>query len=132
MLSIGDVYVYATDFQVAMRFWAEGLRLRVVKREVSPASSFALLEFPAGGAMLNLFGGAEPWREDERPAEGTRPTTRFDVVTSDFDDTLSRLIERGGQQLDPVETYSGVRMVTIADPDGNAFELIEVPDTDDS
>lgn len=132
MLSIGDVYVYATDFQVAMRFWAEGLRLRVVEREVSAASSFALLEFPAGGSMLKLIGGMEPWDEGERPADGTRPTTRFDVVTSDFDDTLGRLIERGGQPLGPVETYSGVRVVTLTDPDGNSFELIEVPDTDDS
>jgi len=127
MLSIGDIHIYVHDFNLALRFWADGLGLKVVEKEVSPASAFALLESPAGGPAIRLFGGAEPWAEGTRPALGTRPTIRFDVVTSDFDATLVRLIENGGRQLDEIERYGGWRVVTIADPDGNTFDLLEVP-----
>ncbi|MFQ5807034.1 MAG: VOC family protein [Phycisphaerae bacterium] len=128
MLSIGDIHVFVHDFNLALRFWADGLGLDVVEKEVTSASAFALLEFPAAGPAIRLFGGAEPWPEGVRPALGTRPTVRFDVVTSDFDATLVRLIENGGRQIGEIETYGGSRVVTIADPDGNTFELLEVPE----
>jgi predicted enzyme related to lactoylglutathione lyase len=128
MLSIGDIHVYVQDFNLALRFWADGLGLSVVESEVTSASAFALLEFPGAGPSIRLFGGATPWPENARPEIGTRPTISFDIVASDFDDTLVRLIECGGEQLGEIETYSGLRVVTIADPDGNAFELLEVPE----
>jgi predicted enzyme related to lactoylglutathione lyase len=128
MLSIGDVHIYVHDFNLALRFWADGLGLKVVDKEVSSASAFALLEFAAAGPAIRLFGGAEPWPENARPAVGTRPTVRFDIVASDFDATLVRLIECGGTQVGEIEAYGGSRVVTIADPDGNTFELLEVPE----
>jgi predicted enzyme related to lactoylglutathione lyase len=131
MLSIGDIHVFVHDFNLALRFWAEGLGLNVVKTEVTQASAFALLEFPGTGPAIRLFGGAEPWPENTGPIVGTRPMIRFDIVTSDFDATLVRLIESGGRQLDEIETYSGSRVVTIADPDGNTFELLEVPEDEE-
>jgi predicted enzyme related to lactoylglutathione lyase len=127
MLSIGDVHVYVHDFNLALRFWVEGLGLKVAEKEVSAASAFALLEFPEDGPAIRLFGGAEPWPEGARPDVGTLPAIHFDVVTADFDATLVRLLENAGQQLDEIETYGGCRVVTVADPDGNAFELMEVP-----
>jgi catechol 2,3-dioxygenase-like lactoylglutathione lyase family enzyme len=128
MLAIGDLHVYVHDFERALRFWSEGLGLKVVEKELSQASAFALLEFPGGGSAIRLFGGAEPWPEDMRPLVALRPTVRFDVVTVDFDATLVRLMENGGRQVDEVETYGKSRVVTIADPDGNTFELLEVPE----
>lgn len=128
MLSIGDIHVYVHDFNLALRFWADGLGAKVVEKEVTPASAFALLECPGAGPAIRLFGGAEPWPEGTQPALGMRPTVRFDVVTPDFDATLVRLIEHGGRQLGEIETYGGSRVVTIADPDGNTFELVEVPE----
>lgn len=128
MLSIGDIHVYVHDFNLALRFWADGLGLNVVEKEVSAASAFALLEFPGAGPAIRLFGGAQPWPENARPSVGERPTICFDVVASDFDATLVRLIESGGRQLGEIEAYSGSRVVTIADPDGNTFELLEVPE----
>ncbi|MBU0617342.1 MAG: VOC family protein, partial [Planctomycetes bacterium] len=115
-------------FDAALRFWAQGLRLEVVEKETSAASAYALLESPAAGPAIHLFGGAEPWPEDTRPPDGTRPAIRLDVMTSDFDDTLVRLIESGGKQLGEIETYDQSRVVTVADPDGNTFELLEVPE----
>ena len=125
MLLIGDVHIYVSDFDAAMRFWAEGLNLRVVEREQSAASAYALLELPDGGPNLRLF--SAPRREQQPPEPGTAPTISFDVLTDEFEATLVRLLEHGGRQLDEIEQFEGLRVVTLADPDGNRFELIEVP-----
>ncbi len=124
MLSIGDVHIYVSDFDAAMRFWAEGLGLRVVEREQSAASAYALLELPDGGPNLRIF--LAP-RGDGAPPPETAPAVSFDVLTDEFEDVLVRLLEHGGRQLDEIEQFEGLRVVTLADPDGNRFELIEAP-----
>jgi predicted enzyme related to lactoylglutathione lyase len=129
MLAIGDIHIFVHDFTLALRFWADGLGLKVVDKEISSASAFALLEFPIAGPAIRLFGGAEPWPEDTRP--DNHPAIRFDLVASDFDAALVRLIENGGRQIGEIETYGNSRVVTIADPDGNTFELLEVPEDAD-
>lgn len=131
MLSIGDLHIFVHDFNLALRFYTEGLGLTVAEKEISSASAFALLEFPAAGPAVRLFGGAEPWPEGTRPAVGSRPTVRFDVIASDFDATLVGLFEHGGRQVGEIETYGNSRVVSIADPDGNTFELLEVPEDED-
>jgi len=132
MLAVGDIYIYATDFPLALRFWADGLGLRVVERETTPASGYALLRFPSGGPAVRLFGGAAPWPEGERPEVGTRPAIRFDILASDFEATLVRLLEHGGEQEGEIEEYGGLRVVTVSDPDGNSFELLEAPEHGES
>lgn len=127
MLSVGDIHIFVSDFPLALRFWRDGLGLNVVEQQSATASPFAVLEMPDGGPAIRLFGGVKPWREDERPPVGERPTVRFDIATSDFDGTFSSLLDCGGLQLDPVEEYEGYRVVTVADPDGNSFELVEIP-----
>jgi predicted enzyme related to lactoylglutathione lyase len=129
VLAVGDIHVYVTDFFSALRFWGDGLGLTVRQREESPHSAFALLDFPDGGPSLRLLGGVDPWEDGARPAPGTRPTVRFDVTTSDFDATLVRLLDHGGQQSGEIEAYAAQRIVTVADPDGNSFDLIEVPES---
>ena len=131
MISIGDIHVFVHDFDAALRFWTLGLKLEIMEKETSAASAYALLESPTAGPAIHLFGGAQPWPEDARPPDGTRPVIRFDVVTSEFEETLVRLIESGGEQHGEVEIYDRSRVVTIADPDGNTFELLEVPEDKD-
>ena len=128
MLTVGDIHIYVSDFFAALRFWADGLGLTVREREETPHSAFALLDFPDGGPSLRLLGGVDAWEPDTRPTPGTRPTIRFDITTSRFDSTLLRLLEHGGDQLGQIEVYEGQRVVTVADPDGNSFDLIEVPE----
>lgn len=132
MRAVGDIHIYVTDFAAALRFYREGLGLVVVEEEFSRTTPFAVLDFPvAGGSSIRLFGGAEPWPPGARPDVGQYPTVRFDIVTDEFDSTLLQLLEHGGTQVGEVERYNGSRVVTIADPDGNTFELIEVPEEDD-
>ncbi len=130
MLFIGDVHIYVSDFPLALRFWADGLGLEVAEKEISPHSGYARLNFADGGSSLRLLGPVDPWEPDELPAPGTRPAIRFDITTTDLDAVLARLLEHGGQQVDEIETYNDLRVVTLADPDGNAFELLEIREDD--
>lgn len=130
MAAVGDIHVFVSDFQIALRFWSDGLGFEIAEQEFSNTTGFARLDAPDGGPSIHLFSGAQPWPESTRPAVGTRPTVRFDVVTADFDDTLVRLLEHGGEQVSEIETYSALRVVTVADPDGNSFELLEIPEGD--
>ncbi len=127
MLLIGDVHVYVSDLERALEFWGEGLQLEIGEKELGEHGGFARLDSADGGPSIRLISCDGPWEPDARPMHGTRPTIGFDLVTDQFDDMLVRLLERGGQQLNEVETYDGLRVVTVADPDGNAFELLEVP-----
>jgi catechol 2,3-dioxygenase-like lactoylglutathione lyase family enzyme len=131
MLAIGDIHIYVTDFEVALRFWADGLGLEVVEREITSASGYARLDFPDGGSSIRLLGPVEAWEQGARPTSGSRPTVRFDLISTAFDETLARLLEHGGMQEGEIETYNKLRVVTIADPDGNTFELIELPPESD-
>lgn len=128
MTGIGDVHIYVTDLDRAIRFWTRGLGLTIATREATPHSGFAVLEFPDGGAALRLIGPVNSFEDSERVEPGSRPSITFDISTSKFDDALMRLLENGGSQDGEVETYNGLRIVTLSDPDGNAFDLIELPD----
>lgn len=128
MLVVGDLHIYVSDFPAALRFWCDGLGLRIVDREESLAAGFALLEFPEGGPSIRLFTADAAWGEEARPPTGSRPTIRFDLVTTDFDGALVRLIEHGGVRVDEIEEYEGLRVVTVADLDGNEFLLVEATD----
>ncbi|RMF77998.1 MAG: VOC family protein [Planctomycetota bacterium] len=126
MLAFGDVHIYASDFSASLRFWSEGIGLTIVEQELGRAASFAVLEFPDGPSALRLFGGVAA-RAEEAPdlVPGDRPDIHFDIMTDEFEDTLVRALECGGRQIGEVETYNGRRAVTLADPDGNSFELLE-------
>jgi len=126
MLSLGDIHIYVTDFNLALRFYEDGLGLTLVEKEVGRAAAFAVLEFPDGGPALRLFDGARPWGAAERPEVGPRPTVRFDVICSDFSFRLVRRIGHGGRQFGEIEENDGTRVVTLADPDGNTLELLEI------
>jgi len=126
MLFIGDIHIYVSDFHRAMRFWADGLGLKAVEKEVTRHSGYARLDFPDGGPSIRLLGPVRPWDSTTRPPPGLYPTVRFDITTGDFDALLLRLIQHGGQQVDRIETYNNLRAVTLADPDGNLFELLEI------
>lgn len=129
---IGDVHIYVSDFPLALRFWADGLQLEVAEKEVTPNSAYARLNFAGGGPSIRLLGPVDPWPPGARPPTGMHPTIRFDITTSRFDDVLVRLLECGGQQVDEIETYNDLRGVTIADPDGNTFDLLELKEEGDA
>ncbi len=127
MLAIGDVHLYVTDLQEALRFWRDGAGLTVIDEEHSPNSGYALLDFPSGGSSLRLIAPADPWRASERPEHGSRPMIGFELLTDDFDGLVTRLTEFGGRQLGEIDMYNELRVGSFTDPDGNTFEVIETP-----
>lgn len=129
-IGVGDIQVYVSDFERALRFWSEGLGLPVADKEIEDGGGFARLEFPQGGPSLNLVGPVDAWDEEDYPAPGSRPSVVFDVLATDFDATLARLVACGGVQDGSVENFNGLRVVTVIDPDGNAFDLVEIKEED--
>ncbi|MCA9244840.1 MAG: VOC family protein [Phycisphaerales bacterium] len=130
MICVGDIHIYVSDMAVAMRFWRDALALDTLDEESSPSAGYALLGFPDGGPCLRIFSGVDAWDDNSNPSVGARPGLGFDIVTDDFDGTLVKLIEAGGRKVDEIEEYEGARIVTLTDPDGNQFELVEDVESD--
>ncbi len=116
MLAIGDLYLYADPFGPTVRFWHEGFELELIEREDSESAAFAVLDFPDGGPSLRILSGP-----GARPESGPL----FDLMTDDFDATLVRVLEFGGTRHGEIEQYNDLRVVTVADPAGNQFDLLE-------
>jgi predicted enzyme related to lactoylglutathione lyase len=132
MLFVGDIHVYVSDFTLAERFWADGFGLEVKEKEVTRHSAYARLNFPDGGPSIRLIGPVNAASDDAPLPVPLFPTVRFDVTTSDFDGTLTRLLENGGRQIDEITAYNDLRCITLADPDGNMFELLEMSEDDET
>lgn len=132
MFSVGEINIFVTDLERALKFWADGLQLVVAEKEQMEHSAYARLDFADGSPPIRLFASAAPWPPGERPAYGTHPMIAFDLVTADIDAALARLIECGGSKAGEVEVYDGVRCVFMADPDGNTIELVEIPPETDA
>ena len=116
MFTIGDVYLYADSFGPTVSFWQTVFELELVEREDSETAAFAVLDFPYGGPSLRILSGPGA-RVDTGPL--------FDVLATDFDATLVRALENGGTQKGEIEAYNDLRVVTVADPAGNQFDLLE-------
>ncbi|MGE3180355.1 MAG: VOC family protein [Phycisphaerae bacterium] len=132
MLFLGDVHIYVNDFEAALNFWTAGLGLEIAEREQAEHSAYALLDFPDGGPSIRLFWPADGEGPSGAGDEPLRQNVMFDIATSSFDDTLVKCLDSGATQMEKIETYEGTRVVTLADPDGNMFELYEVPEEDDA
>lgn len=124
LLIIDEVHVYVSDLSAALRFYIDGLGMRPVRTELGAAAGYALLEPSGGGALLRLFGGNLPRDNGGDPQSG-RVGISFSITVGDLEALLGRALSLGGRRVDEIEQYAGLRVVTLADPDGNAFELVE-------
>ncbi len=127
MISIGEINIPVTNFDRALRFWSQGLGLPVADEVRHATAASARLDFSDGSPSLRLNWPADPVPAEDMPL-GAASRITFDVTTSDFDAVLERLLAAGGVLIGGVECLDGVRVASLADPDGNAFELVEVPD----
>ncbi|MCG3127897.1 MAG: hypothetical protein CHACPFDD_02770 [Phycisphaerae bacterium] len=123
---IGEITIFSTDLERSLRFWSAGAGMRVVERNLRDHTGYVVLEFAEGGAALVLMAPVDPWEEGRRPEHGASPQISFNLYAEDFDGALARLTEHGGTQIGDIESYAEARSVTIADPDGNTFDLYEV------
>lgn len=127
MISIGEINIHVTDFDRALRFWSDALGLPIADAVRHPTAASARLDFDDGSPSLRVNWPADPLPSDSL-APPPPPRISFDLTTDDFDATLARLLEAGGSLVGGVERLENLRVATVADPDGNAFELVEVPE----
>lgn len=123
---IGEITIFCTDLERSLRFWSAGAGMKVVERNLRDHTGYVVLEFAEGGAALVLMAPVDPWEQGRRPEHGACPQVSFNLYAEDFDGALARLSEQGGSQVGDIESYAEARSVTIADPDGNTFDLYEV------
>ncbi|MCI3273670.1 VOC family protein [Streptomyces cylindrosporus] len=103
----------ASDAKVAASFWAEVLGRTVA--EGADETNAAIEADPAvPGSRIGF----------RQVPEGKKVKNRvhFDLVTADFDAEVRRLTELGATRLNEVDAH--IHYVTLADPEGNEFDLI--------
>jgi hypothetical protein len=112
-IAIGGVTFDARDAGAAAAFWAAALgrsvasgageaRAAVEADPAIPGSRIVFLQVPEGKTVKNRM--------------------HFDLVTGDLDAEVLRLTGLGATRLG--ETNGGIHYVTLADPEGNEFDLI--------
>lgn len=104
----------AFDAQAAAEFWAAALRV-----EVAPGASrqFAqLVDDPASGMPRLVFRQATEGRVLSSPLH-------LQLTTNDLDHEMRRLQGLGARRLGSLSA-EGRRWVTLADPEGNEFDLV--------
>jgi predicted enzyme related to lactoylglutathione lyase len=76
---------------------------------------------------FNIHGYELGLSPDEAPGPGPGGSVAFWRV-SDIDEAMQRFLARGARELSPIEDVGGgIRVATVADPDGNTIGLIENP-----
>ena len=100
------------DAEKLARFWSEVLR-RPVRDGATP--EFAAIEVADGAPLLSFHQVPEP--------KSVKNRMHPDLVSTDFDTDVERLLGLGATQLNDVRKGSA-HWITFADPEGNEFDLI--------
>ena len=97
------------------QFWAD-----VLGRTVDPA------QFPGFASIgMGAEDGSPIWLFQDKenvPAGSNR--THPDIATKNYDDELARILKLGAT-ITEEHDVPGIRYVTLADPDGNNFDLAD-------
>lgn len=103
----------AFDAQASAEFWAAALRSRVAPG-ASPQRA-ELLDAPGTGAPHLVF------RQVTDGRSGT--PLHLQLTTDDLDGEATRLLRLGARRLGTINDR-GRRWMTLADPEGNSFDLL--------
>ena len=109
---IGSIVVDCNDFPRMMAFWQEALHY--VPREPAEEDSVVLKDPEGQGPNLSLN------LTSEGPLDEYR--LHLDLYTADPEKEVERLLRLGATLKRPAE--KGKDFVTLADPDGNLFDVI--------
>ena len=114
-LWIGSIVVECKDLPRMMEFWTAALGYEA--RE-PPAEDWVVLHDPQGkGPNISLQ------RVPTSPGEDYR--FHFDLYSSDREGEVERLLGLGATMREPA--WEGRDFVTLADPDGNPFDVVDTP-----
>jgi predicted enzyme related to lactoylglutathione lyase len=105
----------ARDAQEAASFWAAALG-RTVADGASGDNAAVNADPAIPGSRVSFH----------RVPEGKTVKNRvhFDLITTDFDAEVDRLIGLGATKLNEIKKDAGAHWATLADPEGNEFDVI--------
>ena len=109
---IKSVSFDAADALALARFWAAALGSDV---DEDSTADKAFVE--AAG-----WGGPNIWFTRVPEPRTAKNRMHFDLITTDFDAEVGRLIDLGATKLN--EINAGSHWATLADPEGNEFDVI--------
>ena len=113
--SLFSVAFDARDPQAAAGFWAAVLG-RTVADGASPDHAIVTADPAIPGSRIGFFRVPE--------SKTVKNRMHFDLVSTDFDTEIDRLTGLGATKLNEVKKEFA-HWVTLADPDGNEFDVIE-------
>lgn len=112
-LWVGSVVIDCTDLERMRAFWQEALHYE--PRDFAQPDG-VILKDPAGvGPNLSLY------RTDEKPVEDYR--LHLDLYAADPEAEVERLLALGATLIR--RRQEGDDFITLADPDGNVFDVID-------
>jgi predicted enzyme related to lactoylglutathione lyase len=112
-IAVGGITLDARDASAAASFWAAALG-RSVADGAGEASAAVAPDPAIPGSRIGFRQVPE--------AKTVKNRMHFDLFTGDLDAELRRLTGLGATKLS--ETSDPLRYVTLADPEGNEFDLI--------
>jgi predicted enzyme related to lactoylglutathione lyase len=101
------------DAHAVASFWAQ-----VLGRTVADGASVDSASIDADPAIPGSWIGFHKVPE----GKSVKNRLHFDLITSDFDAEIDRLTDLGASKLN--EINAGGRWATLADPEGNEFDVI--------
>ena len=114
-IRIGSIVIDCNNFERMMSFWQEALHY--VPREPHE-DGWVVLKDPQGkGPNVSISRTPEPRPDDYR--------LHLDLYAEDQDAEVKRLMRLGAKMIQPAE--EGKDYVTLADPDGNPFDVVQIP-----
>lgn len=112
----GFIAFPASDFEASVAFYRDHLGLPVLKEGTDGFSRFARFDCP--GLPIHVY----EWKK-----EFNRAHTGLQIYVKDVDALHSELKEKGVQFNGGIRDESwGGRVVTVRDPDGNLFDLLNI------
>jgi predicted enzyme related to lactoylglutathione lyase len=112
-IAVAGITFDAHDAKAAATFWAQALG-----RTIATGANQARAAVEPDPAVPGSRIGFQQVPEDKQ----VKNRIHIDLVTTDFDTELGRLTGLGATKLNEVD--AGVHYVTLADPEGNEFDLI--------
>jgi len=116
-VTMKNVVVFVTDLDRAKQFYAEQLGLPLA------GETQMLMEFfPGSGTTLGI---ALALQDDAKALVGRH--TGITLQVSGIEKLCERLKDGGATFIEPLEVSPWGKMAVVADPDGNQYALVEMP-----
>ncbi|WP_328518749.1 VOC family protein [Kribbella sp. NBC_00359] len=113
-ITLENVVFDCADAGALATFWADVLATKV---DADSNQFFATVNRSADGPTLMFVQVPEPRTGKNR--------LHVDLASADWSAELDRLIGLGAKRLDEHDEY-GTHWITLADPEGNVFDLAEI------